>query len=451
MLNISSQSVTKKVERKNLHSLNKVEAKKSGKVLRNAILICLTVFFLFCFLPWTQNIQSAGKVTTLTPDQRPNTIHSLIAGQVEKWYVKEGDSVKAGDTIMFLSEIKNEYLDPNLVQNTESQIKSKENVVNSYSSKVKALDNQIDALLATTKLKVEQAKVKLRQSRIKVSSDSADYVAADIQFEIAQEQYDRMLELYEDGLKSKTDLEKRRLDLQKSEAERNAKKNYWLNSKNEVLNAGTEIMAIQTKLQDELAKSESEKYASLSNMYNAELDVTKLQNKYMNYSMRNDMYYITASQDGYITQALQTGIGETIKEGDPIVSIMPADYELAVEMYVKPIDLPLLEKGQTVNLQFDGWPAIVFSGWPNASYGTFQGEVVVIDNFIGDNGMFRVLVRADNSEKPWPHQLRVGTGSTNLLLLKDVPVWYELWRKVNGFPPDYYKKNNATSAKTKKG
>lgn len=447
MLNISTQSINSKVDRKNLHSLKKVEAKKTGKVFRNIILVTLGIFLIFCFLPWTQNIKTTGKVTTLTPDQRPNTIHSLIAGKVEKWYVKEGDSVQAGDTIMFLSEIKNEYLDPNLVQNTESQIKSKENVVNSYSSKVKALDNQIDALLATTRLKVQQAKIKLQQSKIKVSSDSADYVAADIQYEIAQEQYDRMLDLYQDGLKSKTDLEKRKLDLQKAEAERNAKKNYWLNSQNEVLNAGTEIMAIQTKLQDELAKSESEKFSSLSNMYNAEMDVTKLQNQFMNYSMRNNMYYVTASQDGYITQALQAGIGETIKEGDPIVSIMPADYELAVEMFVKPIDLPLLEKGQLVNLQFDGWPAIVFSGWPNASYGTFQGKVVVIDNFIGANGMFRVLVKAENSEKPWPEQLRVGTGSTNLLLLKDVPIWYELWRKVNGFPADYYKDNSNSIAK----
>jgi RsmE family RNA methyltransferase len=23
-------------------------------------------------------------------------------------------------------------------------------------------------------------------------------------------------------------------------------------------------------------------------------------------------------------------------------------------------------------------------------------------------------------------------------LLKNVPIWYELWRNINGFPPDYY-------------
>ena len=445
MLNISSQSIKDKVERNELSSLCRVENKKSGKVFRNVILAILSIFFIFCLLPWTQNIRSGGQVTTLKPDQRPNTIHSLIAGKIEKWFVREGDSVRKGDTIMFLSEIKNEYLDPNLVENTGNQIKSKESVVDSYSGKVKALDNQIDALLATAELKVSQARIKLQQSKAKVSADSADYIAAQINNEVAVAQFNRMLELYEDGLKSKTDLEKRRLTLQKSEAEMNAKRNYLLNARSEVINAETEILSIKTKLQDDLAKAESEKYASLSNMYNAELDVTKLQNQYMNYSLRSNMYYVLASQDGYITKAIQSGLGETIKEGEPIVSIMPADFQLAVEMFVDPIDLPLLEVGQLVKIQFDGWPAIVFSGWPNTSYGTYDGRVVAIDNFISDNGKFRVMVRADESEFKWPRELRVGTGSTNLLLLKDVPIWYELWRKINGFPPDYYKKNNKKS------
>jgi hypothetical protein len=173
-------------------------------------------------------------------------------------------------------------------------------------------------------------------------------------------------------------------------------------------------------------------------MYDAEAVVTKLQNQYMNYSLRTGMYYITSPQDGYITKAIQSGIGETIKDGAEIVSIMPANYELAVEMYVKPLDLPLLQKGQHVRIQFDGWPAIVFSGWPNTSYGTYGGSIFAIDNFISENGMYRVLVSADENDHPWPSALRVGAGTTNMILLKDVPIWYELWRKINGFPPDYY-------------
>jgi len=154
------------------------------------------------------------------------------------------------------------------------------------------------------------------------------------------------------------------------------------------------------------------------------------------------MYFILAPQDGYITKAIQSGIGELIKEGSEIISIMPSDYELAVEMYVNPMDIPLLEKGQHVQIQFDGWPSVIFSGWPGISYGTYGGEVVAIDNFISENGKYRVLVSHDKNYQVWPKEIRLGAGANTLTLLKEVPVWYELWRQINGFPPDYYKKNN---------
>jgi hypothetical protein len=135
---------------------------------------------------------------------------------------------------------------------------------------------------------------------------------------------------------------------------------------------------------------------------------------------------------------MQSGLGETIKQGDAIVSIMPAKYDLAVEMFIRPFDLPLLAKEQHVRIQFDGWPAIVFSGWPNTSYGTYGGTIIAIDNFIGNNGMYRILVSPDPTDHAWPEAVRVGAGTHNMVLLNDVPIWYELWRKINGFPPDYY-------------
>ena len=104
-----------------------------------------------------------------------------------------------------------------------------------------------------------------------------------------------------------------------------------------------------------------------------------------------------------------------------------------------PLDLPLLASGQKVRFMFDGFPAIVFSGWPDASSGTFGGEIVAIESNVSVNGKFRILVKEDPKDKPWPKQLKIGTGAQGIALLKDVPVWYELWRNINGFPPDYYK------------
>ncbi|NND05825.1 MAG: HlyD family efflux transporter periplasmic adaptor subunit [Saprospiraceae bacterium] len=438
MLNISPNSINKYVDRSDLPALRDVEAKSSGRILIRILLGLLIFTLILLFLPWTQNISARGKVTTLKPDQRPQTIHSIIPGRIEKWYVQEGDYVNKGDTIMYISEIKDEYLDPQLLRRTQDQMDAKSLSVGSYRQKVTALSNQIRALTDANALKFQQAENKLLQAQLRVTSDSMDYEAAIINHSIAKQQFDRMEKLYADGLKSLTDFEKRKLTLQKAQAYKISAENKLLASRNEKLNAMVELDAINAEYQKEIAKATSEKSSALSNVYEGEATITKMQNQYQNYSVRSGYYYILSPQNGYVTEAIQSGLGETIKEGAPIVSIMPAKYDFAVAMYIKPLDLPLIEKGQHVRLQFDGWPAIVFSGWPNTSHGTYGGTVFAIDNFISDNGLYRVLVKQDPNDYDWPIALRVGGGAFSMLLLKDVPIWYEIWRLINGFPPDFY-------------
>lgn len=399
------------------------------------------------FLPWTQSVRSTGYVTTLRPDQRPQTVNSIIDGRIEKWFAKEGDFVNKGDTIVFLSEIKDIYLDPNLVERTESQLRAKELTVKAYMEKVRSLDNQIDALSETGRLKLKQTKNKFMQANLKVMSDSISLLAAQQNYEIAQKQYERYESLFNDGLQSLTDLENRRLSLQKALANKISAENKLLSTRNEKINAEIDLVSIKTQYMDDVSKAESFKFTALSDMYTAEIDVTKLQNQFVNYSIRSGMYFILAPQDGYLTKVIQSGIGETIKAGDGIISIVPSSYQLAVEMYVRPIDLPLIQKGQKTRVQFDGWPAIIFSGWPNTSFGTFGGVVFAIDNNISTNGMYRVLVAPDSNDKEWPKALRVGSGSKSLLLLKNVRIGYEVWRQVNGFPPDFYTKSQINEDK----
>lgn len=447
MLNITSNSIKNRIELSSFNSFLITSKKQTGKIFIKVCAGLILLGLIILFIPWTQNIQATGNVTALRPDQRPQTIHSIIPGRIEKWFVKEGDFVKKGDTILFISEIKDEYFDPSLLKNTEQQLKSKELSVTSYMEKVRALDNQVDAMNQTRVLKLEQAENKVKQAFLKINSDSMDYQASVMNYKIAKEQFERMEQLYKDGLKSLTDLETRKLKLQEADAKKISQENKLLTSRNEKINALVELSTIKTEFNDKIAKTESEKYATMSNMYDAEAVVTKLQNQYMNYSVRSGYYYIAAPQDGYITKAIKTGLGENIKEGEEIISIMPASYDLAIEMYVMPIDLPLIEKGQTIRIQFDGWPAVVFSGWPNTSYGTYGGKVVAIDNFISDNGKYRLLIKADTTDHEWPKALRVGAGANTMALLKDVPIWYELWRKINGFPPDYYKQNEKAENK----
>ena len=126
MLNISKNSISDKVDTSKYSAFGKVVSKSSSKVLLQILSGITGLFLLIMFIPWTQNIRAKGYVTTLKPDQRPQTVHSIIAGRIEKWYVQEGDFVNKGDTILFISEIKDDYFDPNLLNRTDEQIKAKE-------------------------------------------------------------------------------------------------------------------------------------------------------------------------------------------------------------------------------------------------------------------------------------------------------------------------------------
>lgn len=441
MLNISTNNINKGLDQNAYKSLRHVASLQSGKVFKKLMTFFFILGFVVMFLPWTQNIRGDGFITTLEPEQRPQTIHSVIAGRIQQWYVKEGDFVSAGDTILHITEIKDNYFDPKLIERTNAQLQAKTSSLESYGDKIKALERQIELKKQNRLLKLQQSRNKLKQSELKYISDSMDYAAAQINYEIGQKQFERIEKLYEQGLKSLTDTENRRNKMQEAKNKMISAENKLLTSYNEILNARMEINSIDAEYNDAISKAESDLYTAMSAKFDTETEVNKLKNQLSNYQVRNSYYYITATLDGQITKALQVGLGENIKEGTPLISIMPTKHELTVAMFVEPIDLPLIEKTQHVRIQFDGWPAIVFSGWPNTSYGTYGGEVVAIDQFISPNGKFRVLVKPDPNDHPWPAALRIGGGTNNMLLLKEVPVWYELWRQVNGFPPDFYKRN----------
>jgi multidrug resistance efflux pump len=423
-------------------SWSKIEPRSKNIRTARILLIAAAIITAILLIPWTQNITSSGSVLSLNPDSRPQSIETIIGGRVEKWFVQEGDSVKKGDTILFLSEIKVDYFDPNLVQNTESQLQSKESALDGYLSKVASLDLQINALISGKDVKKDQAITKIEQSQFKIKTDSTDLLNAERNATINEEQFIRYEQLYKQDLISKTELESRRMSSQNASTKVQEQRNKLSISKNELLNAKRELRAIDAEYIDKISKAESEKYASMSALYTAEGELTKLQNLFNNYDRRNGLYYILAPQSGFISKTTKSGIGETVKEGEEIARISPFQFSHAVEIFIRPVDLPLVHPGEHVRLIFDGFPAFVISGWQNISKGVYNGTILNVDPTIHESGKFRVLVTPAEGEQ-WPNGLRQGGGVQTITLLNDVPVGYELWRNFNGFPPDFYSPENA--------
>jgi membrane fusion protein, adhesin transport system len=432
----NSQS-TYSANAEHLRELQELRTPRAGRRLARWVVGITIGLFLCLFLPWQQNINGSGTTTALRPQDRPQTIQTVIAGRIERWVHQEGDRVKRGDTILVLSEVKDEYFDPKIIERFTEQVAAKEAAIVAYKTKVEALTHQIAALTEGRGLSIQKAQNKLKQARLKVRADSADVLAATLDRRIADQQLERLEALYAKGLFPLTELEKRRLKRQETESKLISGQAKLLVSRNELLNAKIEISSIGAEYADKLAKADSDRSSAQSALADGDSELSKLRNKLSSIRVRQQNYVLRAPQNGIVVRALRVGVGETIKEGESVATIMPTGAELIATVFVRPVDLPLVQPGTPVRLEFDGWPALQFSGWPGASIGTFGGRVQVVD-YVADqtSGKYRLLVIPDPNDDPWPPQLRPGSGVNGWAMLKTVPVWYELWRQINAFPAD---------------
>lgn len=410
MLKISSKSVEKMMPQDRLYSLRSLDTPIAGKILARWLMGIGAIFLIVLFLPWQQNIRGKGKVTALSPSNRPQTIETIIAGRIQVWKVSEGQRVTKGDTIAIVSEVKEKYFDPQFLVRLREVITSKEKSLNSKDLKAQALRRQISALENGMRTKTDQAKAKLEAERVR--------------FVNAKNQYERNKKLFEAGNIPLTKFQDFDYKYQGAEAD--------------FVNAEIEIERVQAEYLDKINKAESDLNNTLAEQFETQADLAKLRNEFTNMEIRSQQYFILAPQTGHVVKATQAGIGETIKEGEPICTIMPESDDVAVEMHVKAMDVPLISLGRKVRIEFDGFPALQFGGWPSVSVGSFGGVVKVIDFVNSKPGEFRILVVPDAEDQSWPQQIRNGSGTQGWVMLDDVPVWYEIWRQLNGFPPSLY-------------
>lgn len=421
-MKISPEEIEDQMPTDRLYSLKALKTPSAGKTLARWLLGMGVAFLIVLFLPWQQNIRGRGSLTALSPANRPQTVESAIPGRIQKWHVREGQYVNKGDTILTLSEIKEKYFDPQLLTRLSEQVVAKDNSQKSKDLKAQALRRQIVALR-------EQLKVKLEQSRAKLGAEK-------VRFDYSENQLQRNKTLYSEGnitLTKYQDIEYK-----------------YQSSKADYLNARIELDRVEAEYQDKISKAESDLNNTLAELYETQADLAKLRNEYSNMAIRNQQYQVIAPQSGIVVKALKAGIGETIKENDAVATIMPEAQDLAVAMFVKAMDVPLIAKGRKVRIQFDGWPALQFSGWPSVSVGTFGGVVEVIDFVNSKPGEFRVLVVPDKDDEPWPKQLRMGSGTKGWVMLNNVQVWFEIWRQLNGFPASIYEEPEDPMTETKK-
>lgn len=412
-------------------------------MLGRVLIFIFACFAVLLFLPYRQTIPGRGTVTALRPEDRAQTVQNQIGGRIEHWAVREGQEVKKGDTILVISETSQSYFDPELPTRLNEQLDAKRGSETAAVQKIDATKAQMKAMTDGLHFQMKAAENKVQQAKNYVSIDSAELLAVQKFYETTKVRLERYETGYKNGLFSLTDIETRRLKLQEDNAKVISQRNKLNNSTQNLLNSTIELDNIRAKYQESISKAQSDMSSAISSKASAQGDIAKLKNDISNIRIRRGLYVVRAPQDGFVVKTLKAGIGENIKEGESVATLQPKSPMVAAELYVSAMDVPLILDTSDVRLQFEGWPSVQFAGWPSVAVGTFAGKVSSIDLVSSAGGKYRLLVSQTSpvptKDEPWPAQLRQGSGVYGRIILRSVPLWYEIWRQLNGFPPSLEK------------
>lgn len=382
-------------------------------------------------VPWQQSITGSGSVVAYDPVDRPQEIDSPVNGRIRHWHVVEGSIVKEGDMIVEILDN-----DPELLVRLKDQLDLEKAKLSSYEERVNFLKFQVELLNETRERAIEAAKGHLEMAKAKVRQARADLYAAEAARDRNVFQLKMQSDLERKGLVATQDRVLTERDYNMTLAQIEA-------AQAAITSAEREVDARQADLDRVEPEQNANINAALGNLESAVGDVRAIEQAIKNLEIRiaqQETQNVTAPRDGIIFRILanQTLNGQVVA-GQPLVLLVPDVESRVAEIYVDGNDAPLVHKGDPVRLQFEGWPAVQFVGWPSVAVGTFGGRVLIVDPTSNEYGKFRILVEPDESpgEEPWPSArwLRQGVRAKGFVLLQRVPLGYEIWRRLNGFPP----------------
>ncbi len=412
-----------------LRALQKVPAPRATRKITMAL---TGIFFLLPILlttvPWRQNVTARGRVTALNPLDRTQVIPAPVTGRLVDVKVREGARVKKGDVLVEMAD-----QDPFYSARLQQQFGFTRDELRAATSTVEFYDQQLIHLEDVREQAISSASFELNIAIEKVRSSERDLEALEAELDQKRADRERKSTLWTTGVVSE-------LDFQKAEAS-------YLSARAKVEGAKAKVeqarnqekskMALISKVTSEqLAKIESTKSTREGARSKVAASEKKL-NDATTKLERQKTQVVLAPRDGTILRVHAANSADLLSKGDPLIEFVPHAEELAVELWVRGVDAPLVMPGRKVRLQFEGWPAVQIAGWPSVAAGTFGGEITVVDSYGNANGEFRVLVLPDSEDEAWPERsyLRQGVRANGWLMLDTVTLGYEFWRQLNAFPP----------------
>lgn len=408
-------------------------------------ILLLVLFVLSIFVvPWTQTVTVTGQMSAYTPYERPQDIEAQITGRIKQWHVLEGDRVKTGDLILELEDNDPNFMSPNLLIFLDQRKKALEKTQQAALARVDQLDRRIVEMRNLVKAAVPSAEARVVEAGNRVREAHQKVEAAKIAAITAALNVERHKQLAKRGLVSQRELELTVQADTASQAELEGMQANLHAAEQAMKSLGFGRDQVSAEMLQRLLDAEASRDASVAEAARSSDQLADVSLRLSNAEQRRLAGKIVAPIDGTVVKMSKVGAGETVRQGDTVIRLSPTSTDKAVEMTADGLDAPLLNAGRKVKILFYGIPAIPLPAWPELMAGTYSGVIKVIDQVDDGKGNYRFWVVPDHQDRSWPEQshVRQGTKVMGWVILNRVPLWYELWRRFNLFPPDYEERSH---------
>lgn len=448
------------------------------RVGRVMLVVLAVTSLAMVFVPWQQSIRGEGAVIAFDPFERPQPVEAPVEGRIA-WRapgIREGVYVEEGEPLFRIVDQDPLYLQKleqqlaflrSEIQIARTRLQTGQALRDNNDSIVERTQEELSAMQSAGEQLIEAYDRFVDQAQNKVSAQRSKLVAAEAKKFQAEQDFDRKNSLFEEGIESQ--LKQQETEQKFREAEANVKiaeqdlenaLNGLEGKKNERESKRQEWQAKINKIEGQLEKARGEvAKAEISINKNTE-EINQKEVKLLDQATKVDAQKsqeVVAPHDGYIMSLTAFASSSLVKPGDELCRIVPKTENPAVQLWVAGNDVTFISEGKHVRLQFEGWPAVQFSGWPSVAVGTFGGTVALVDATDDGTGRFRLVVLPDEEPetiaKPeWPKypNLRQGVRANGWVLLDQVPLGYEVWRRMNGFPPALKSGDKAEKSKPPK-
>ncbi|MDH4080097.1 MAG: HlyD family efflux transporter periplasmic adaptor subunit [Nitrospira sp.] len=411
---------------------------------RVPVSLVLLFLLIIIFVPWTQTVTVTGQMSAYTPHERPQDVEAQITGRIKKWHALEGDQVREGDLILELEDNDPNFMSPDLLAFLDQRKKALENTKSAALARVDQLDKRILEMRNLVKAAVPSAEARVVEAGSKVRQAHQQVEAAKIAAITAALNLERHKQLLKRGLVSQRELELAVQTDTASQADLEGAQANLRAAEEAMKSLGFGRDQVSAEMLQRLLDAEATRDASVAEAAKVADQLADVSLRRSNAEQRRLAGRILAPIDGTVVKMAKVGAGETVRQGDTLVRLSPTSTDKAIEMTADGLDAPLLNVGRKVKILFYGIPAIPLPAWPELMAGTYNGVIKVIDQVDDGKGNYRFWVVPDLDDRSWPEQshVRQGTKVMGWVILNRVPLWYELWRRFNLFPPDYEERSH---------